>query len=127
VTPDGAIYFTLNGDNRIYRTGVAGGTIDTLFDFGPGTTIARDAVVDDTTAYAIVDGNVADRTLGLLGNIQSDGGGALWRVTPGTRTMLDSTRRWRHPVFSPDRATLVIEGRDSILGKSDLYLMRLKP
>ena len=127
VGPGGQVYFTLNGDNRIFRTDVHGAAIDTVFDLGPGTVIARDPAVHDTVAYAIVDGDVQDRFLALLGNIQSDGGGALWRVTPTSRTMIDSTRRWRHPVLSPDGRTLVLEGRDAITGVNDLYLMRLAP
>ena len=125
VAPDDQVYFTLNGDNRIYRTGLAGTPIDTVFDLGPGTTIARDPIVIDTTAYAIVDGDVTYRYFANLGSVQSDGGGALWKVTPGTRTLVDSTRRWRHPVLAPDGSSLVVEGRDLATGLNDLYLMRL--
>lgn len=125
VTPDGAIYFTLNGDNRIFRTGLTGATIDTVFDLGPGTVIARDPAIFDTTAYVIVDGDVAYQTLPLIGSVQSDAGGDLWRVTAGgTRVRLDSTLRWRHPAVSPDGRTLVVEGRDPATHLNDLYLMR---
>ncbi|HET7042989.1 MAG TPA: hypothetical protein VFI13_13305, partial [Gemmatimonadales bacterium] len=109
---------------RIFRTGLAGTAIDTVFDLGPGTTIARDPMVLDTVAYAIVDGDVTYRYLANLGSIQSDGGGDLWRVTLTTRARLDSTRRWRHPVVSPDGSRLVAEGRDNATGLNDLYLMR---
>lgn len=125
VAPDGAIYFTLNGDNRIFRTRLGGGVIDTVFDLGPGTTIARDPVVIDTTAYVIVDGDVSYQFLANLGLVQSDAGGDLWRVTPSSRARIDTTRRWRHPVLSPDGASLVVEGRDSVTRLDDLYLMRL--
>lgn len=125
--PGRTVYFTLIGDNRIFRTGVAGGAIDTLFDFGPGTVIARDPAVHDTIAYGIVDGDVEDRFFTDLGTLQSDGGGALWRVTPGTRTMIDSSRRWRRPVFSPDGSLIVVEGRDTITGVTDLYRLRTTP
>jgi hypothetical protein len=106
---------------------VAGGAIDTIFDMGPGTVVARDPAVLDTTAYAIVDGDVQDRFLALLGDIQSDGGGDLWRVTPGTRTLVDNSHRWRRPVISPDGSTLIIEGRDTVTGTTDLYRLRLAP
>lgn len=127
VGPGGQVYFTLKGDNRIFRTGAAGGVIDTVYDLGPGTTIARDPAIHDTVAYVIVDGDVQYRPLGLLGLIQGDAGGALWRVTPGTRTLLDSTLRWQHPAISADGATLLLEGRSPGTGKTDLYMMRLTP
>lgn len=123
--PDNTLYFTLNGDNRIYRTTVLGGTPEVVFDLGPGTTVARDPAVRDTTAYVIVDGQVIDRFFATLGNIQSDGGGQLWRVTTTTRAPIDTSHLWRRPVLSPDGRTLVVEGVDSLTGKTDLYALRL--
>lgn len=125
VAPDGSLYFTLNGDNRIFHTTLAGGTPTAAFDAGPGTTVARDPEVHDTVAYLIVDGDVTDRFLANIGDIQSDGGGQLWRVSATGRGPIDTTMRWRRPVVSPDGTRLIAEGTDTLTGRTDLYELRL--
>jgi hypothetical protein len=125
--PNGEVYFTKNGDNRVYRTSLTGGVIDTVLDFGPGTEIARDPVVIDSVIYAIVDGDVTYQFFQDLGNLQSDAGGELWRATPSGAQLVDSARRWRHPVWDPNRNVLAIEGRDPVTLVTDIYLIEIDP
>jgi hypothetical protein len=125
--PAGEIYFTKNGDNRVFRTSLAGGVIDTVLDFGPGTEIVRDPVVIGSVVYAIVDGDVTYQFFQDLGNLQSDAGGELWRATPSGAELVDSTRRWRHPAWDPNRNLLAIEGRDPVTRVTDIYLFEIDP
>jgi len=125
LAPGGAIYFTRNGDERVYRTTLAGGVEDTVFDFGPAG-FARDPVYVNGAIYAVVGGDVSyllytDFKLKL----QHDGGGELWRADSAGLTRIDNFYRWRRPAVSPDGHTLVIEGRDRVSGVTDLYLLRL--
>jgi hypothetical protein len=123
--PGGAIYFTRNGDERVYRTTLAGGAVDTVFDFGPAG-FARDPVYVDGAIYAVVGGDVSYLNYpNFTGKLQHDGGGELWRADSAGLTRIDNVYRWRRPAVSPDGHTLVIEGRDPISGATDLYLLRI--
>ncbi len=123
--PGGAIYFTRNGDERVYRTTLAGGVVDTVFDFGPAG-FARDPVYVDGAIYAVVGGDVSYLFYtDFPRRLQHDGGGALWRADSAGLTRIDDVHRWRRPTVSPDGHTLVIEGRDPVSGVTDLYLLRL--
>ena len=125
VAPDGSLYFTRNGDARVFRTSLAGNVIDTVFDFGPAG-IARDPVYVDGAIYAVVGGDVSYYPYpGNVGVLQHDGGGQLWRVDGLGPTLVDSSRRWRRPARSPDGHTLVVEGRDPTSGVTDLFLLRI--
>jgi len=122
--PGGAIYFTKDGDQRVYRTTLAGGIVDTVFDFGPAG-IARDPVYVDGAIYAVVGGDVSFTAYVNIGWIQHDGGGELWRTDTLGPVLIDNVYRWRRPALSPDGHTLVIEGRDPVSGVTDLYLLRI--
>jgi hypothetical protein len=123
--PGGAIYFTKDGDARVYRTTLAGGIIDTVFDFGPAG-IARDPVFLDDAIWAVVGGDVSFlQYANFPGKIQHDGGGELWRTDTLGPVLIDNTYRWRRPAVSPDGHTLVIEGRDPASGVTDLFLLRI--
>jgi WD40 repeat protein len=128
--PGGAVYFTRNGDSRIYRTTLAGGTVDTLFDFGPGpvgtNNYARDPVYVNGAVYAIVNGDVTYLPYPNFDiNLQHDGGGELWRIDSTGATLVSNVYRWRRPAVSPDGGTLVIEGRDPVSEVTDLFLLRI--
>jgi len=123
--PAGAIYFTKNGDERVYRTTLAGGIVDTVFDFGPAG-FARDPVYVAGAIWAVVGGDVSFLPYpNFTGRLQHDGGGELWRADSAGLTRIDNIYRWRRPAVSPDGHTLVIEGRDQVSGVTDLYLLRL--
>lgn len=121
------VYFTRNGDARVYRTTLGGGAVDTVFDFGPAG-IARDPVYVDGKVYAIVGGDVNYAPYpNNVGYLQHDGGGALWRTDTTGPSLIDDSRFWRHPAVSPDHTTLVIEGRDPATLVTDLFLLRIDP
>ena len=124
--PGGTIYFTKNGDQRVFRTTRAGGVVDTVFDFGAAG-IARDPVYVDGRIYAVVGGDVSYYFYVNIGFLQHDGGGPLWRVDSTGATRVDDVRLWRHPVRSPDGTALVLEGRDPATLITDLYRMEISP
>lgn len=125
--PGGQLYFTRNGDQRVYRTTLAGGIVDTVFDFGPAG-IARDPVYVNGAIYAIVGGDVNYAPYpNNVGYLQHDGGGALWRVDIAGAALVEDSHLWRHPVLSPDGSTLVLEGRDPATLVTDLFLLRIDP
>lgn len=138
VAPD-TVYFTLNNDNRILRTRIGGGAIDSLFAFAPDSNVAppgertalpavaRGLQVAGHTAFAVIAGRVnfypdTDGT----GEAQRDWGGHLHKVDLATG--IDSTVSYnpplglgfsylwvRNPVLSPDGRTLTSEGRVATL------------
>ena len=57
----------------------------------------------------------------------TDAGGELWRATPSGAQRIDDTRRWRHPIWDPNRNLLAIEGRDPVTQVTDIYLIELDP
>lgn len=142
VAPD-TVYFTLNNDNRILRTRIAGGAVDSMFAFAPDSNVAppgnrtalpavvRGLQVTGHTAFAVIAGRVnfypdTDGT----GEAQRDWGGPLHKVDLATG--IDSTVGYnpalglglnylwvRNPVMSPDGRTLTAEGRVTTL--TNLY------
>ena len=127
LAPDGGLYFTRNGDSRVYRTTLAGGALDTLFDFA-GAGIARDPVYAGGAIYAVVGGDVNYAPYpNNVGYLQHDGGGALWRIDSASAVLVDDSHQWRHPVLSPDGSTLVVEGKDPVTLVTDLFLLRITP
>ena len=125
--PGGALYFTRNGDSRVYRTTLAGGAIDTVYNFG-GLGIVRDPVYVNGAIYAVVGGDVNYAPYpNNVGYLQHDGGGELWRISSAGAVVVENTHLWRHPVLSPDGTTLVIEGKDPVTQVTDLFLLRIDP
>lgn len=125
VAPGGKVVFTRNGDPRIFRTTLTGGPVETIHDFGNISNFARDPVVAGDTVYAIVGGEISYGTYPIVGPLQLDKGGALWRGVNFTSTLIDDTRLFRHPSLSPDHHTVALEGRDPVTRIQDIYLVNL--
>jgi hypothetical protein len=89
------IYFTLNGDSRVYRQALAGGEREVLHDFGAGR-IARDVQMLDGRLVAVVDGQVVFHDVAGIGMVQEDRGGDLYLVdiVGGTETPLPVPGYW---------------------------------
>jgi len=109
------VYFTRNGDTRVFRRALAAGVTDTVLDFVIG--VARDLSVSGGKLAAIVGGIPG-------GAGQSDRGGDLYLVEGQTLTELDATRRYRRPALSPDGRRIVVSGWD-VVPTADLWLFDL--
>ena len=111
-TPDGAaIYYTVRGDSRVYRRDLVAGTITTIHDF-TSAGIVRDVAAGDSTLTAVVGGKVSVVDTLSIGPVQVDSGGFLHHLD--LRTSKDSVLDIpgfliRHPVLSPDGASIVAE------------------
>jgi len=117
------IYFTRNGDSRVYRYVFSSGQTDTVHDFGAAG-IARDVGLANGRLVAVVGGDVAYVTDTVLGASQVDHGGELHVVTLGTgaETVLgDSASRFRRPAFAPNGTRLATELWAN--GRADLWLL----
>ena len=105
------IYFTRNGDSRVYQMTVSTGAVSIIHDFG-SLGIARDVQVSGVRMIAVVGGEVAYFNDPALGQIQVDNAGALWEVnlTTGSETPLPIPGRFvRRPALSPEGSTVVAE------------------
>ncbi len=117
------IYFTRNGDSRVYRRAFSGGQTDTVYDFGAAG-IARDVAVANGRLVAVVGGDVAYIVDSVLGNSQVDHGGELHFVTlaTGAETVVgDFMSRFRRPALAPDGMRVVAESRATF--RADLWLV----
>ena len=106
------LYYTLNGDSRVFRRAVAGGPADVLFDFGAGV-IARDASVAGRQLTAVLGGKVRLISDPAQGAVQLDEGGVLTTVdlTTGARQTAPSDARfYRRAALSPSGTALAAEG-----------------
>lgn len=105
------LYYTVDGDSRVFRRTLAGG--DTaVWDFGAAG-IARDVQVRGTKLYAVVGGAVLYYHDPSLGPVQRDTGGAIHVVDLGLATdtaLALGLRRYRRIALSPDGKHLVAEG-----------------
>lgn len=122
-TPD-TIYWTKNGDSRVYRTALTSGITDTAYDFGPGE-IARDVDVVGSKLAAVVGGNVASFVDPSFGLLQVDGGGFLHMVdlVANTDTTLgDPNVLIRRPALAPSGRSIVVETQPPSK-LSDLWLV----
>ena len=104
------IYFTVDGDSRVFRlTSLT--NVSVVHDFGG--LIARDVQVLPGRLVAVVGGNVSytmDPTLGTM--VQRDGGGPLHLVnlqTGGDVQFTPDTLLFRHPALSPSGDNLIAE------------------
>lgn len=122
----GVLYYTINGDSRVFRRHLAAGDTATVYDFG-ALGIARDVQLRAGRLVAVVGGDVTagfDANLGAL--IQNDEGGFLYWLPPGTTTPVqlpDTAFRYRRPALSPDGRRIVAEVR--MAGGPDLWLVEL--
>lgn len=122
---DDTVFFTVNGDSRVFRLRLAIDSLDVVHDFGPGN-IARDVQVASGRLVAVVGGNVSFGIDPALGPVQRDGGGALVLVDlvgGGERTLTPPTALYRHAALAPDGHHVVAE---AVIGRTtDLYLLEL--
>lgn len=103
------IYYTLNGDSRVFRRSLVGAQIDTVHDFGA---IARDVAVRGSRLFAIVGGDVIFELDAALGLVQRDNGGTLQRLDMQTGQVTDSLLVLaRNPAVSPDGRAVVAQIR----------------
>ena len=115
------IYFTRNGDGRLYRHVFSSGAADTIYDFGPD--IARDASYRAGRVVVVVGGPVVYDS-----SRQEDGGGDLQVVDVATRTATPLPRTiggrqvfYRRPVFSPNGQELVAEGVEFVVDSTFIF------
>lgn len=119
------IYFTRNGDSRVYRYAFSGGDTAGVHDFSVAG-IARDVSVAAGRLAAVVGGDVIYVADSILGPSQVDHGGPLFFVTlaTGAETVFGSdSSRFRRPVLSPDGTRVAFE--DWITLRPDLFLMNV--
>jgi len=117
------IYFTRNGDTRVYRHAFSSGQTDTIHDFGAAG-IARDVGLSNGRLVAVVGGDVTYTVDSVLGASQVDHGGELHVVTlvGGAETVLgNSFSRFRRPALSADGTRVATERWTN--GSSDLWLL----
>jgi hypothetical protein len=104
----GRLYFTRDGDSRIFELQLPDTTVLTAFDFG-GIGTARDVSVQGSRMLAVVGGPDA-----LGGTIYLVAGGSALAVTmPGTF--------WRHPALRPDGRAFAAEGYDTATATYDIF------
>lgn len=117
------LYYTLNGDSRVFRLAFATGQTTIAHDFG-SLGIARDVTVLGARLVAVVGGEVYYEDNPTIGPIQPDGGGTVYSVdlTTGDETALpgDPSMVWRRPEFAPttNPVRLVVEGYPRVSGNA---------
>jgi hypothetical protein len=133
------IYYTLNGDTKVYRQTLSTGAVSAAYDFG-AQGIARDVHVVGNLMAAVVGGRVHFGIDPSLGPIQWDSGGIVHLVdlSAGSDVTLPdptSLGLFRRPQISPsgsevvaERYPLIITVLESSVDTSvsrtaDLYLM----
>jgi hypothetical protein len=105
------VYFTKNGDSRVYQLTLSTGDQSIVHDFG-FPLIARDVQVRGTDLFAIVGGRVSHVQDPVLGSVQRDEGGQLREVnlTNGTSVpRIVNGRFFRRPALSPSGNHLAAE------------------
>ena len=118
------VYYTTNGDGRVFRLVLSTEAISIAHDFG--ARIARDVQVAGRRLVAVVGGSVSFTTDTVIGTVQRDGGGVLYLVDLDTDIAVPLTSDvefFRHPALSPDGNRLVAEMITG--GTSDLWAVRL--
>ena len=120
------IYFTKNGDSRVYRYAFSSGLTAVAHDFGAAG-IARDIQIVGARLIAVVGGAVIDSVDPFIGRIQVDSGGQLFLadLLSATDTMVvaDPTFRFRRPALSPDGRRVAAEV--VTINRSDIWLVEL--
>jgi hypothetical protein len=105
------IYYTLNGDPRVYRQTLSTGVVTIAHDFGAAGA-ARDVHVVGNNLVAIVGGRVAYGVDPAFGPAAWDSGGVLHVVDlqTGGDVILDQLGLYRRPQISPTGSAVVAEG-----------------
>jgi hypothetical protein len=121
------IYYTINGESRIYRRTLSTGDVTVAHDFGAAG-IARDVHVVGNRMTAIVGGRAAFGINRVLGPTQRDSGGVVHVVdliSRSDQSFDDPDFLYRHPALSPTGDQLVAEGyplqisTDQVTGSTD--------
>lgn len=100
------IYFTKDGDSRVFHLLLPDTNATTAFDFG-GAGIAQDVRILGPKMLAVA-------------------GGTVYLVQGGTTTAVTAPGGiWRHPTFRPDGLAFAAERRDSILLTDDIFTVKL--
>jgi len=123
VAPD-TVYFTRNGDSRVYSLTLSSDSIALVHDFVGG--IARDVQVSGTRMVAVVGGDASFVNDPGTGPLQRDGGGALMLVDRenGAETLLAPAGiMFRHPALAPSGSQVIAEVVNG--GSTDLWLVAI--
>lgn len=122
--PD-TIYFTVNGDSRVFSLALSTDSVAVVHDFGAAG-IARDVQVAGRRLVAVVGGNVSFFTDPAAGPIQKDDGGTLVLVDLDTGVETPLTPGglpFRHPALAPSGSVVIAE---LMFNKSaDLWLVEV--
>jgi hypothetical protein len=104
------VYYTLNGDARVYRKQLSTGDVTVAHDFGPAG-FARDVHVVGSRMAAVVGGRIAFTVDPSLGPTQWDSGGVTHVVNlqDGTDMILAAPGLSRRPQLSPSGSAVVAE------------------
>lgn len=115
------LYYTRNGDSRVYRYARSTRVTDLVHDFGAAG-IARDVTVAAGRLVAVVGGTVRYAMEPALGYVQRDAGGNLYAVDLATgmeRSVAGGPRFYRRPALAPDGRWVVAEGFPVTVAGSD--------
>ncbi|MEP6686761.1 MAG: hypothetical protein ABJC36_00340 [Gemmatimonadales bacterium] len=113
------VYFTLNGDSRVFRRVLSTGDQSVVHDFGAAG-VAREVHVAGGRLTAIVGGRVHVVPDAELGQIQWDSGGFLHVVdlaSDADVALTDEPHLFRRPVLAPTGDRVVAEGYPLIITK----------
>jgi hypothetical protein len=104
------VYYTLNGDSRVYRTLLSTGEVSVAHDFG-ASGFARDVDVVGNRMAVVVGGRVRSGVDASLGPTQWDSGGIVHVIDlqGGSDVSLDAPGLARRPRLSPNGSALVTE------------------
>jgi hypothetical protein len=104
------VYYTLNGDARVYRKQLSTGDVTVAHDFGPAG-FARDVHVVGSRMAAVVGGRIAFTVDPSLGPTQWDSGGVVHVVNlqDGSDVILDAPGLTRRPQLAPSGSAVVAE------------------
>lgn len=112
VSGDGdEIFYTVDGDSRVFRRIVSTGTTTVFHDFGPGV-IARDVQLAGERLLAVTGGSVQVAIRNGIGAVQFDFGGDIRVVDLATRqdSVISAFNvRYQHLALSADGTRLVAE------------------
>jgi hypothetical protein len=111
------LFFTRNGDARVYRMVLSTGDISIIHDFGPGI-IARDVQVVGNRMFAIILGRVSFVIDPVLGSVQRDEGGQLAMVdlaSGNSSPLIVPGRFFRRPAASPAGDHLAAEAFPAVI------------
>jgi hypothetical protein len=120
------VYYTLNGDTRVYRRVLSTGDQSIVHDFGPAG-IVRDVHVAGGRLTAVVGGRVNVAPDAELGQIQWDSGGIVHIVDLASDddvALDDVSHLFRRPVLAPAGDRVVAEGYPVIATESGTTIGR---